>query len=319
MSSSTSSKRRAIVVAALAGVVSAGLGGFIASRYRRDLTQARTRLARVDRKVVPTELGALEYATSGDGEPVLVIHGIFQGCDGTLLSARDLVVARRVIGPSRFGYLGSARPPGATPALQADAFAVLLDALGIDSIDVIGISAGTTSALQFALRHPTRVKRLVIVSGNWPGSPTAVVQPPVARMLYADPPMWLLKALAPTLLAKLMGVPKGLPLSAEDAGFLSEFADSIFPVAPRAAGALFDAFVSNADVNNYPIEELSVPVLVVHAADDPLASYDAASRATDRIPDATLLRVESGGHLLLGQGERVRGELATFLAPPIDT
>lgn len=69
----------------------------------------------------------------------------------------------------RFGYPGSSMPPEATPAAQADALAALLDALGIGQIDVIGISAGTTSALQLALRHPERVSHLVVISGNLPG------------------------------------------------------------------------------------------------------------------------------------------------------
>jgi pimeloyl-ACP methyl ester carboxylesterase len=63
----------------------------------------------------------------------------------------------------------------AIPAFGADAFAALLDALGIDRIDVIGESAGATSALQLARRHPERVKHLVVLVGNLPGSPTAVV------------------------------------------------------------------------------------------------------------------------------------------------
>jgi pimeloyl-ACP methyl ester carboxylesterase len=47
-----------------------------------------------------------------------------------------------VIAPSRFGYLGSSLPAGATPADQADAYAVLLDALGIERTAVVGCSTG---------------------------------------------------------------------------------------------------------------------------------------------------------------------------------
>jgi alpha/beta hydrolase fold len=61
-----------------------------------------------------------------------------------------------------------------SPADQADAYVLLFDHLGIGEVDVLGISAGTTSALQLALRHPDRVRHLVIVSGNLPGNPTAV-------------------------------------------------------------------------------------------------------------------------------------------------
>jgi pimeloyl-ACP methyl ester carboxylesterase len=120
------------------------------------MNAARARLAAVDRHVISTEWGAVEYAEHGDGEPVLVVHGIFHNCVGGLLSVRDLFTDRRVIAPSRFGYLGSTMPPNATPAAQADAFAALLDALDIGQIDVIGLSAGATSALQLALRIPRR-------------------------------------------------------------------------------------------------------------------------------------------------------------------
>ena len=57
-----------------------------------------------------------------------------------------------------------------------------LDALGIDRIGVIGVSAGATSALQLALRHPDRVKHLAVLVGNLPGSATAVVQPPSTKL-----------------------------------------------------------------------------------------------------------------------------------------
>ena len=286
-------------------------------RYHHELGAARARLAAVDRRVLRTPSGDLEYAEQGDGEPLLVVHGIFQGSDGGLLAARELVADRRVIAPSRFGYLRSTLPSGATPADQADAFALLLDELGIGQVDVLGISAGATSVLQFALRHPDRTRHLVVLSGNLPGSPTATVQPRSVRFLYGDPPLWALRTLAPSLLARAMGVPTGFQRTAEDDRYLSVFSDSIFPVGPRAEGALFDAFVSNADVNSYDLESLEVPTMILHARDDPLASYEAAERAAARIPGSVLVTVESGGHLMLGQHDHVRTALADFLASPV--
>jgi pimeloyl-ACP methyl ester carboxylesterase len=124
-------------------------------RYRRDLNDARARLTAVDRHVISTRWGVVEYAERGYGDPVLVVHGIFHSCVGGLLSVRDFS-GRRFIAASRVGYLGSSMPPDATPAHQADALAGLLDALDIGQVDVICESAGATSALQLALRHPER-------------------------------------------------------------------------------------------------------------------------------------------------------------------
>jgi pimeloyl-ACP methyl ester carboxylesterase len=279
--------------------------------YRRDMNAARARLAAVQRHVISTRWGAVEYAERGTGDPVLIVHGIFHTCVGGLLSVRDLCANRRVIAPSRFGYLGSSMPPNPTPAAQADAFDALLDALGIAQIDVLALSAGATSALQLALRHPEKVKHLAVLVGNLPGSPTAVVQPLSVKLSNRQLPMWALKTFAPSTMARLVSaVPKGFVMTAEDARFVSEFIDSLFPIMPE--GYNFDASISNADVSDYSLEAISVPTLIVHTKDDQLASHEASKRAAARIPGARFISLESGGHLMLGQTNMVRDELARF-------
>jgi pimeloyl-ACP methyl ester carboxylesterase len=273
---------------------------------------ARARLAAVDRHVISTQWGEVEYVERGSGEPVLVVHGILHNCVGGLLSVRDLFSDRRVIAPSRFGYLGSSMPPNATPAVQADAFAALLDALDIRQIDVVGLSSGATSALQLALRHPKKVKHLAVLVGNLPGSPTAVVQQSWAK-LQRPVVMWALRTFAPSTMARLVAaVPKGFVMTSEEAQFVTEFIDSLFPVSP--AGFIFDAFVSNAAVNDYDLEAISVPTLIAHTRDDQLASHEASRRAAERIPGARFVSLESGGHLMLGQQKKGRDALADFFS-----
>jgi pimeloyl-ACP methyl ester carboxylesterase len=301
-----------LLVVALGAIVVVPVVGLF-RRYRRDLDAARARIAAVERRVISTPWGAVEYAEKGRGEPVLVVHGIFQTCVGGLLCVRDLFLNRRLIAPSRFGYLGSSMPPNATPAAQADAFAALLDALGIAQIDVIAVSAGATSALQLALRHPKRVKHLAVLVGNLPGSPTAVVQPFSVKLSNRQLPMWAFKTFAPSAMARLVSaVPKEFVIGAEDARFVAQFIDSLFPV--MRDGYDFDACVSNADVNDYELEVIHVPTLIVHTKDDRLASHAASKRAAERIPGARFVSLESGGHLMLGQTKIIRDQLADFFA-----
>lgn len=258
----------------------------------------------------------IEYSHRGSGPVVLVSHGIFHGCDGGLLAVRDVVEGRRLVVPSRFGYLGSTLPADASSATQADAFVDLLDHLNVDTVDVMGISAGTGAALQLVLRHPRRVRHLVVSSGNLPGSPTAIAPPGWAKVFYNDPAMWTLKTLSRSMIHRLMGVPGGFPQDTEQADTIDELVASIFPLRPRRAGSVFDAFVANPEVDTMPLESIRVPTMIIHACDDPLASYAAAARAAERIPGATLVSLETGGHLGLGQTERVRSEIAAFLATP---
>jgi len=50
---------------------------------------------------------------------------------------------------------------------DADDVAALFDSLGVRRADVLGFSNGGTTALQFAIRHPAKVNRLVIASANF--------------------------------------------------------------------------------------------------------------------------------------------------------
>jgi hypothetical protein len=92
--------RDVMVMTAMAGA--AGAAGVAAVRYRQDMAAARTRLAAVDRRVVSTGFGAVEHAERGAGDPLVVSHAIFHGCDGGLASVRDIVDGRRA-GEPRLG------------------------------------------------------------------------------------------------------------------------------------------------------------------------------------------------------------------------
>src|SRR5512132_3165438 len=107
--------------------------------------------------------GTIEYADRGEGVPLLVSHGVL-GCHIDTAHGwwEDLSgPGLRVIGPARFGYFGSTLPKEATPADQADAYALLLDHLDVDRAVVIAFSAGSGSVLEFARRHPERVTGLI--------------------------------------------------------------------------------------------------------------------------------------------------------------
>jgi pimeloyl-ACP methyl ester carboxylesterase len=285
------------------------------SRYRHELEAARRRLAAHQRHSIHTRYGSVEYAERGQGPPLLFSHLLFGGFDVGLGSAEAyLGDGFRVIAPSRFGYLGSSLPAGAMPADQAHAYAVLLDALGVERAAVVGFSAGGPSAIQFALRHPDRTSGLILLGSALPG-PAGRPPKPVAQLLFgSNLVFWMLKAYLPSLYARLLGMPKGFRPTPEEQRTMLASQESLFPIPPRKQGVLFDLYVSNPDVQGYPLEEISVPTLIVNARDDALSAFQNAARAAQRIPGARLLVIEHGGHLLLGSQGRVGQEVARFLA-----
>jgi pimeloyl-ACP methyl ester carboxylesterase len=287
------------------------------ARFRRDIRAARERVQNLGSQVIETACGPIECATFGEGYPVLVIHGIFGGFDQGLVTARgQLGEGFRSIVPSRFGYLRTPLPDEASPAAQADTYECLLDALGIEQAAILATSAGGTSAIQFALRHPDRCSALVLVSSNAPGETEAGLPPePLANVMFrSDFAFWLLTTYFRSSMNSIMGVPKGFELAPEHEADIAEVMETILPVSPRADGALFDMYVSNPDINTgYPLDEITVPVLIINAVDDPLARYDNAQSMAEQIPGAKLVTIENGGHMLLGHEERIRVEIAEFL------
>lgn len=283
------------------------------SSYATLRRRAHERLSSIQHTSIPSPFGTIEYAERGQGDPVLVLHGIFGGFDAAYLTVDPWIGdGFHVVAPSRFGCLGSSLPPHATVADQADAYAALLDALGIERAAVVGFSAGTVSAMQFGLRHPGRTTALVLMSGHYPQKHHKLPEFPL-RLLYTDRVFWALKRFTPELLGRICGTPKGFRASPAEQEALEWVMDGLFPIGPRARGAIFDTLVSEPEVDTFPLERLRVPTLMIHAADDALARYGTAPPTAARIPGARLVTVKRGGHLYLGAEARVRREVAAFI------
>jgi pimeloyl-ACP methyl ester carboxylesterase len=295
---------------------------FLYVPYRRDIRNAYAQLDSLERQVFTTDCGPIEAAILGEGEPVLVSHGISGGFDqGLGLAKSYLGDGYQVIAPSRFGYHATPLPAGATPASQADAFVCLLDALGIDKVTVMANSAGGTSSIQMALRHPERLKAIVFVSTAAPSvgeyNITLPPKPVIQTVFSSDFLMWLITHHFESAMKPAIGVPNGYILSEAEQATVTAVVRSVLPIERRTAGFVFDMFTSNLDMDrhpaDYPLEEIRVPVLVIHAVDDSLAAYENAEALAKRVPSAELLSIPRGGHLLLSQEEFVRAQVARFL------
>ena len=158
-----------IFIVALVFIIIIGIV-IILNHYSHDIRAARQRIDSLGSQIIETKYGPVEYTLVGEGNPVLVVHGALGGFDQGLFLARSTAIPNsQTISVSRFGFLRSPVPQGSTLDTQADTFAALLDALKIQKAVVLAVSAGSTSAIRFAARHPNRVTALILVGPDSPG------------------------------------------------------------------------------------------------------------------------------------------------------
>ncbi len=108
------------------------------------------------------------YHDVGSGEPVLLIHGSGPGVTAWAnwrLTMPALARTRRVIAPDMAGFGYTERRAGTRydMDLWVGHLVSLLDALGVERTDLVGNSFGGALALAMAVRHPQRVRKLVLM------------------------------------------------------------------------------------------------------------------------------------------------------------
>lgn len=288
--------------------------------YSRDMRATHDRLA-AGSQIVETRHGPIEYATWGKGSPVLVVHGAGGGYDQGISIARAFGgEGFSFISVSRFGYLRTPLPTDASTAAQADAFADLLDTLGIERVALLAMSGGVPPSLQFAQRYPERTAALVLLSSA-PYTPlTAAEQKlPVPIWVYqalfsSDFPYWVLQKVAPSSLEPMFDITPALRAASppEEQAFIGGQIDAFQPVTGRIDGVRNEGAAIDPGAR-YLVEEITTPTLVIHARDDHINPFSFGEYTAQHIPGAQFLPLATGGHLLLGHHAEVRAGANAFL------
>lgn len=126
-----------------------------------------------------TEHGVLRYRESGDGPPLVLLHGSGPGVTGWRNFGANLPAFaphyRTIV--LEFPGFGVSDDFGAVHPMQSARTAVraLLDGLSLDRVRMVGNSMGGFVATDFALAAPERVERLVTIGGI--GTPIFSAQP----------------------------------------------------------------------------------------------------------------------------------------------
>jgi pimeloyl-ACP methyl ester carboxylesterase len=129
------------------------------------------------RRAVATEFGDVSYTEAGDGPPAVFIHGVFLNADLWHHQLEGLADLRRCLAVDLLAHGGSVYvgAEDLTVRLQADMIVAFLDALDLDSVDLVGNDSGGAVAQLVATTIPGRIRTLTLTNcdthDNWPPPP----------------------------------------------------------------------------------------------------------------------------------------------------
>jgi pimeloyl-ACP methyl ester carboxylesterase len=192
--------------------------------------------------------------------------------------------------------------------------------LGIAKVDVVSISAGAWSAMQLAIRHPDRVRALVLLvpADYLPPGMTIHGGVLVRAMFNSDFIAWAALGLMPALpggMTRMMlgtdpAVVRGA--SQDEQARVQRILDHLLPVGPRVAGMNFDVATAAAR-EPYAIGKISCPVLAISAQDDRFGTALRARLIVSSVANGRVVVFPTGGHALVGHMADTVREAVAFL------
>jgi pimeloyl-ACP methyl ester carboxylesterase len=226
----------------------------------------------------------VRYYTAGQGEPLVVIHGGGGDARTWRLNIAELAENYTVYAPDLPGYGGSQPLDGDyyIPELVefVDKFA---RSLGLEKFNLVGHSLGGGIALNYALKSPHKIKKLVLVSSLCLG-----------REIAFWVRLFSLPALIRSIGALTIAVLKGVKWVVKQLNPV-EF---IMPLSPASmtVGGSITTFRAQTLVLENRLSEVTMPTLLVWGAKDPIVPVRQAYRASKVIPDCRVEVFENRGH-----------------------
>jgi pimeloyl-ACP methyl ester carboxylesterase len=230
---------------------------------------------------------SIHYEREGRGPPLLMIHGLGSSGDDWAFQREEFARHFSLLLPDLRGSGRSAKPPGpySIARFATDLWA-LLDALGIESTNILGFSLGGAVAQEMALLQPSRVQRLVLCNA-------------LANYRTDTPRKWL-EACVQVALVHILGLRRTAKLIAnrlfphEDQAPKRQRVIDVVGANPKAAYlATIHALIGWSALER--IHAIACPVLILAAEFDytPLAEKRAEAA---RFQDAEFVVIEGSRH-----------------------
>ena len=186
-----------------------------------------------------------------------------------------------------------------TPEISFEAFvddlACVVDAAGVERFDLLGISQGAAVAIAYAVRHPERVRRMVLYGGYAQGWASRATPEEVARreaMIALTDAGWGADNPAYRQLFTNLYIPGA---TTEQADWFTEMQRIS---ASTENSVKIQRVLSQIDVRDL-LPKVKVPTMVAHVRDDQVVPFAAGEHLAANIPGAQFVPMEGSNHILL--------------------
>lgn len=231
----------------------------------------------------------LAFEERGSGPTLLFVHGF--PLDRTMwvpqLAGLAKIRTAMAVDLRGHGLSADENPNDYSMDLFADDVAKTLDSLGIDKVDLAGLSMGGYVVLAFWRRHRDRVRSLILIDTKAEAdSPEGKAGREKTADLVASKGMEPLHA---DLDQKMFG-------ENPSADVREKVKRMFLNVAPEVAAA--DALAMRDRPDSSPdLGSIDVPVLWLHGEQDKLMPIDGARMSAEKIPGAQFVSIPNAGHM----------------------
>jgi pimeloyl-ACP methyl ester carboxylesterase len=234
----------------------------------------------------------INYERAGAGLPIIFLHAGLADSRMWAAQADDFARDFDVIRPDTRGFGRSEMPPGRWSA-ESDLLA-LIDALGLKPAHLIGCSMGGSIAIDFALLHPERISKLVLVGASFGGHQPHPEDTKLIARVAAARAAKDYEALNDAMLELFLDGPHRRP------GHVAKpIRELVHEMNERAVRVDFER--SPVDELDPPaaerLGEISAPTLVVVGDEDVRTVLEGADFLASHIPNARKAVIHNAAHL----------------------
>ena len=246
------------------------------------------------------------YETSGDGDPLVLIMGLGADLRGWAMQATAFAERYRLVLIDNRGVGKSSTPAGpyTTKQMAADTLAVM-DAEGIESARVLGVSLGGAIAQELVLAAPERVRSLALGS-TWAG-------PSVWRSRLRALQLDILNSQGVEALVRFRALFIFSPSLFQDSPGLMDVIEKTMAETPLE-GYLRQLDAAEAHDVRTRLGAADVPALVLTGKRDILVPPELSAEVASLIPGARLEVLESAHAIQLEEAERFNETVLGFFA-----